>query len=439
MIKVNNHCNYIFLNSFKMKNFLFLTCMLGISLFAAQAQKFQGQPPIEIVPTTSKPIQKQWKGNFSFNDGNLTFSNDFKGARLNGIVQNGETTYTALITSENTPINTSPWYAFKVWAKEKKRIDLILTYQESAKHRYYPKLSTDGLHWSPLDSIAYTEYEKGDKDFGPGSLSLKAKMDIEVGPDTLWIAGQELHNSDQVSDWMDLQSQESHTTQETIGKSLENRDLKILAIGKKSQKNMLMVISRQHPPEVTGYLAMKAFVETIGSNSRLARKFRKKFTTYVVPLMNPDGVDNGHWRHNAGGVDLNRDWANFEQPETQAVKKFMENKVGETGGKFYFGIDFHSTWDDIYYTVDEKLEGNMPGLVPDWLEEIKTAFDRYDPNVRPSDEMEPTTVSRNYFFVNHGAEALVFEIGDNTSRDFLKEKGRISANILMEMMLDRLK
>jgi len=421
-----------------MKNILFLYYILGVSLFTLQAQKFQGQPPIEIVPTASKPIQKQWKGDFVFDDGSLTFSNDFDGARLNGIIQNDDNTYTALITSENTPINTSPWYAFKIWSEENKQIDLVLTYQESAKHRYYPKLSTDGLNWSPLDSVNYTEYKKGDGDFGPGSLSLKAKMTFEVGPDTLWVAGQELHNSHHVSDWIDLQSQERFITQQNIGKSREGRDLKMLTIGKETSKNMLMIISRQHPPEVTGYLAMKSFVETIGSDSKLARKFRKKFTTYVMPLMNPDGVDNGHWRHNAGGVDLNRDWANFEQPETQAVKKFMENKIDETGGKFYFGIDFHSTWDDIYYTVYRKLEGNMPGLIPDWLEKIKTAIDHYDPNIRPSDTMEPTTVSRNYFFVNYGAEALVFEIGDNTPREFLREKGKVSANILMEMMLDRL-
>ncbi|MGB5821681.1 MAG: M14 family metallopeptidase [Saonia sp.] len=421
-----------------MKNLILLFYILGFSLVTVQAQKFQGQPPIEIVPTASKPIQKQWKGNFSFKNENLTFSNDFKGARLNGIIHNDNHTYTALITPENTPINTSPWYAFKVWAKEKKQIDLVLTYQESAKHRYYPKLSRDGLNWLPLDSVDYTEYEKGDTDFGPGSLPLKVKLKLEVGPDTLWVAGQELHTSIHVSNWIDTQTQKRFITQENIGKSREGRDLKMLAIGKQTSKNMLMVISRQHPPEVTGYLAMKSFVETIASDSRLARKFRKKFTTYVVPLMNPDGVDNGHWRHNAGGVDLNRDWANFEQPETQAVKRFMENKIKETRGKFYFGIDFHSTWDDIYYTVDEKLEGNMPKLVPDWLEKIKTAINHYDPNIRPSDKMEPTTVSRNYFFVNYGAEALVFEIGDNTPREFLREKGRISANILMEMMLDRL-
>jgi hypothetical protein len=155
--------------------------------------------------------------------------------------------------------------------------------------------------------------------------------------------------------------------------------------------------------------------------------------------MNPDGVDNGHWRHNAGGIDLNRDWANFNQPETQAVKRFMEEKVKQTRGKFYFGIDFHSTWDDIYYTVDPKLKGNMPNLVSDWLDNIRQKLKGYDPNIRPNDKLEPTTVSRNYFFIEHGAEALVFEIGDNTPSDFLKEKAITGANELMRIMLERIK
>ena len=96
-----------------------------------------------------------------------------------------------------------------------------------------------------------------------------------------------------------------------------------------------MVFGRQHPPEVTGWLAMKAFVETLNGDSKLAKKFRKKYTTYVVPLMNPDGADLGHWRHNAGGVDLNRDWSQFHHPETQAVRDFLRKKTVE-GAKLYF-------------------------------------------------------------------------------------------------------
>lgn len=422
-----------------MKNTLFIMGMLALFQVRAQTPKFQGQPPIEIVATASKPTQAQWKGAFTFKDSDVVISNDFDGARLNGILKTNDSTYTALITAENTPINMSPWYAFKIWSAKAQSIQLVLTYQENSKHRYFPKTSSDGIHWASLDSINYTEYEKGNADFGAGSLPVSVRMQLTIGPDTLWVSGQELETSQRVSQWADSLALNAFVRKSSIGKSTQDRDLNLLTIGDPESKNMLIVISRQHPPEVTGYLAMKAFVNTLSSDSKLARKFRKKFTTYVIPLMNPDGVDNGHWRHNGGGIDLNRDWSNFNQPETRAVKAFMENKVEETQGKFYFGIDFHSTWDDIYYTVDPELKGNMPNLVYDWLDEIKAQVKGYDPNIKPNKDILPTTVSRNYFFAEYGAEALVFEIGDNTPRGFIKEKGSISANVLMKQMLQRIK
>ncbi len=423
--------------SLHMKRIGLLFVLLFTLTAYAQEKKYAGQPPITIVPTTSLPVQKQWKGEFTFPDSDISFSNDFIGARLNGVAKNQDGSFTVLITSENTPINMSPWYAFKVWSKSPRTIDVFLTYQQGAKHRYYPKLSTDGREWTAIDSTDYVEYEKGDADFGAGSLPVKVKLKLPVGKKALWVAGQELETSSHVKDWVNRISRKKFVTQQVIGQSTEGRDMNVVTIGKEKSKQMVMVISRQHPPEVTGYLAMRTFIETIASDSRLAKKFRRKYTVYVVPLMNPDGVDNGHWRHSKGGIDLNRDWSNFNQPETSSVRDFMNNRAADTKGKFFFGIDFHSTWDDIYYTVDPKLEGNMPGLVTDWLTAVKTALPNYEPNIKPNDQLIPTAVSRNYFFVAHGAESLVFEVGDNTPRDFLKEKAKVSANELMRLLLDR--
>ena len=42
--------------------------------------------------------------------------------------------------------------------------------------------------------------------------------------------------------------------------------------------------------------------------------------------MNPDGVDLGHWRHNANGVDLNRDWSYYNQPEIKQAVNFIEKE-----------------------------------------------------------------------------------------------------------------
>ncbi|MFC3414298.1 M14 family zinc carboxypeptidase [Algoriphagus hitonicola] len=105
-------------------------------------------------------------------------------------------------------------------------------------------------------------------------------------------------------------------------------------------------------------MALKSFVETICEDSEMAEKFRSKYNLYVMPMMNPDGVARGHWRHNVGGVDTNRDWINFNQPEPKALANFMEEKVRETSGKFVFAADFHATWEDIFYTINEDLEGN---------------------------------------------------------------------------------
>ncbi len=227
---------------------------------------------------------------------------------------------------------------------------------------------------------------------------------------------------------------------EEIGKSTEGRPIRMLKIGNRDAKNMMLVISRQHPPEVTGYFAMQAFVETIADKSKLSKDFRKDWAIYVVPLMNPDGVDNGHWRHNMGGIDLNRDWSAFNQPETQAVRDLLKKREAETGGKFYFGIDFHSTWEDIYYPmVKEFTDTNMPGLMWNWLNAIKANIPNYEPNIQPNARLEPTVVSRNYFLKAHQMEAIVFEIGDNTPRDFIKKKGQVGATELMKLMMARQK
>ena len=66
------------------------------------------------------------------------------------------------------------------------------------------------------------------------------------------------------------------------------------------------------------------------------------------------------------------------------------------------------------------------------------ALPGYEPYIKPNDQLVPTAVSRSYFFIEYGAEALVLEIGDNTPRHFLRQKGSTSANNLMELMLARL-
>lgn len=418
--------------------FLLLLLAANFALFAQDTGRpvYQGQAPTEEVDTTTRPVEKQLRRVFAFEEDGVYFSNRFDGARLNRVERTGGNEYAVHITPENAPVNMSPWYAFRVWSKKKREISVRLVYPEYARHRYAPLVSRDGLKWKPLAAKRITEIEPGTGSFGPESRPKSVVLRLKTGKRPLWIAAQELQTSRHVNAWTDELARRRGFRVREIGRSTEGRPLRALEMGDPDSRKMILVISRQHPPEVTGYLAMRAFVEEIAGGSKLAKRFRREWGVHVVPLMNPDGVDEGHWRHNAGGVDLNRDWTKFNQPEGRAVSEYLRLRERETGGRFYFGIDFHSTWDDIYYPLDkEHNDSHFPDLVHTWLERIRQAMPGYEPNIRPNARLHPAIVSRNYFYAAHKMEAIVFEIGDNTPRRFIRRKGRVGARELMKLLL----
>ncbi len=413
------------------------TVLLHISLLIAalwsckRDAQWEGQEPVKKVSTETVPIQLQYRGCFDLGAG-IYMSNEFEGARLNGVARTNDTLITVLITAENSPINMSPWYAFKLWSDDPREIYIKLTYPKDASHRYHPKVSPDGMNWLALDSASFRVTMKLIED---EQTAKDLTMKLSVGPDTVWVAAQEIITSEQLDQWMSRLETRSYVKRDTIGISHEGRPVSLLKIGESDDQRMIMVISRQHPPEVPGFLAMQAFVETLCADTELAEAFRSKYNTYVVPMANPDGVYHGHWRHNRGGVDLNRDWEDFNQPETSAIRDFMMQLTRSTGGKFYFGVDFHSTQEDIYYTIGPELEGNMPGLVPELIEATAQEFPDYTPNIKPRSEKDARITSTAFLFFEFGAEAITYEIGDHTPRDFIQRKGKVSAMKLMELML----
>lgn len=123
---------------------------------------------------------------------------------------------------------------------------------------------------------------------------------------------------------------------------------------------------RHHPLEVNGTIALMNFVETLAGSDETARAFRQEFKVVVVPLVNPDGVAAGHWRNNLGGVDLNRDWGPFRQPETQAVRDEIKYKR-EGEPPLALLLDFHSTQQDLFYVQGDDRPTRPPGFAREWL------------------------------------------------------------------------
>ncbi len=374
------------------------------------------------VDTTTKPISNQNKTIYKLSG--IGVRNDFPSARLNGFVQENDSTYIASIWPENFPINPSPWFAFKLWSEEEKEVHIKLDYSNGARHRYAPKLSSNGETWTLLDSTKVKKSPDG----------TTATLQVKVSTDTLWVAAQEIQDHRRVGEWTQKMAQNSNVTKASAGKSALGRELYHLNItnGAYENKPTVIIISRQHPPEVTGFLCMKSFVETIideGSKNGFLDKYR----IMVYPLMNPDGVDLGHYRHNTGGVDLNRDWSQYHQPEIKQVTSHMVRETATHKNDVVLGLDFHSTYKDVYYTPDERIERKIPDFTKAWLEKIRIAVGLEDINESPGMNERPT--SSAWFNRQFGATGITYEIGDDTPRDFIKVKGVESARAMMQLLL----
>ncbi|MEN8186806.1 MAG: M14 family metallopeptidase [Bacteroidota bacterium] len=350
-----------------MKNPIKLLIVVLLIFTSCKVQKLKTFDYKEPVDTTTKKIQYQEKKTYQYED--VYADNLFDGARLNNFEKINDSVFRATILPENEPINSSPHYAFNIWSDNLKNIALQL-YYPTAKHRYWPKYSVDDKNWTRLDSSKVN--------LADSIVELK----IQLNSKKLKIAAQEIKSSTYVKSWAKKQTNHIDVKYKTIGKSKLNRDLMMLEIGSGSpkDKDLILLFSRQHPPEVSGYLAIEAFVEELQKDNRLTKDFREKYRILVFPLLNPDGVDLGHWRHNAGGVDLNRDWAYYRQPETITIANYIIDYINNNKNNVILGVDFHSTYRDLYYTLKDDFKSKIYPFKDYWMSGIDNSLPGYSHN-----------------------------------------------------------
>jgi hypothetical protein len=151
--------------------------------------------------------------------------------------------------------------------------------------------------------------------------------------------------------------------------------------------------------------------------------------------MNPDGVDMGHWRHNAGGIDTNRDWSKYNQPEIKQAVTYIEKTLKKNKSNLVIGLDFHSTWYDIFYTNTDRDNTAMPNFVEQWFSDLENNIPNYNVNEASSNSDKP--VSKGWFLYAHNAVGITYEIGDKTPKDKIALFGKVSAEQMMKIMLTK--
>ena len=376
--------------------------------------------------SATRPIADQDRVTVSLEGLGVTVSNDFEGGRFSAAAADGDSVLVLRLEPENAPINNSAWYAFKAWAPTPDTLTVRLTYVDG-DHRYAPKVLAPGSsEWSLMDSSSVSFDE----------ASGDAWFRVPVGPDTVHVAGQEVLTSGYFDEWTESLAAMDGVSRHTFATTPRGRPLVMLQAGNPDAERHILLISRQHPPEVTGTVAFVSFLEEVLGDSPLARAFRTSFRIHAVPLMNPDGVDLGHWRHNTGGVDLNRDWVAFHQPETRAVRDEMAQILAAPESELWFFADFHSTNRDVFYTLDRSLDTRPNDVLDPWIDHISTSMPDYELEDAPSTGGFGV-VSRDWAWREHQAPGMVYEVGDDTPRPLIRQVARTAAEGTMEILLER--
>lgn len=399
----------------------FLECFVFLIFICCGPKKIDFERPVD---TTSRPIEFQVKKNFDFPMHQISFNNQFDGARINGVSKINDSVFKITVKPENEPINNSPYYSFELSSQSTQTIYLKFNYPKGYSHRYIPK-----QNWG--DGWKLTE----DKDIIIINNQTLFRLNKVFG--TGLISAQEIQNSNHVKNWIKtISKNKSYIKWDTVGKTNLGKPLWVLDIkkGPPNDKPLLLFFTRQHPPEVTGYFAFKSFIEELISDSPIAKAFFKKYRVLAFPLINPDGVDLGHWRHNASGVDTNRDWGRYRQPEIKSIVKFIHKIKKRDNNKIVMGLDFHSTYYDVFYTNVERESTPFPKFLDQWFEGMEKNIPNYKVNEKASNSTQP--VSKGWLLYGNKAIGVTYEIGDETPREKIDLIGKTSANILMKLLID---
>lgn len=347
-------------------------------------------PPPSIQPTL--PAQ-------GCSSSSVTIAFDFEGASQSRCAVEGEREFSILVEPEHAPpINPSPWYAFRYSAQPGDDVAITLRY-DGADHRYPPEWRSGGA----MQVLDIDLFARG----------RTATFAVPAGAAT--VSAQELFTGARYEALLDELTANDSARRITLGQSRAGRPIEALTLGQPTAPNLIVLLGRAHPPEVSGAVAMESFLRRIAQLVTSGRLDPARFQVLAVPLLNPDGVALGHWRANLGATDLNRDWGIFAQPETAAVKAWLDAlPEGVTPAVM---LDFHSTERNLFYVQGAgETTPAQEQFLQGWLGQQAGRLPGYDFTIERPNANPGSGTSKNWFNAAYAIPAYTYEAGDEVDR-----------------------
>jgi predicted deacylase len=404
--------------------------LLLLALFAAMSATVgvsaQGTAVEADAPKRREifPLQDRRSWSFEEEGGSVAIDNEFSGARVNACERVGPLDYKIVSSPENLPINPSPWFAFRVTSAVEREITVRIVITAS-KSRPRPHVSRDG---GPFERVATKDWEGGE---GAKECVLR----VRVGPAPTIVASNHLIGVAEIEAWTDMMAKRLSVEPREIGRSMAGRAIRAFEFGAADTREVVVVIGRQHPPEVSGSVGLSRFIEAIAADTEIARAFRARFRILCVPLVNPDGVHEGNWRSTLDGIDANRDWGPFTQIETRVVRDAILAFAQVPGRKARLLLDFHATSKDIFYVPPEDAALDPPNFAPRWLDAIARRFPDYAVESSAAHNVKEWTFKR-WAFETFAAPGITYELGSATPHERIARIVTGAAEEAMRLLLE---
>lgn len=135
----------------------------------------------------------------------------------------------------------------------------------------------------------------------------------------------------------------SKFTVQTVGKSIEGRDLTLISIG--TGKINVFLWSQMHGDEPTATQAIFDILNFLISDEFADenKEILSNSTLHFLPMLNPDGAEQFK-RRNTLGIDINRDALRLQSPESQTLKRIRDSLNAD------FGFNLHDQ--SVYYNAE---------------------------------------------------------------------------------------
>jgi hypothetical protein len=100
----------------------------------------------------------------------------------------------------------------------------------------------------------------------------------------------------------------------------------------------------------------------------------------------------------------------------------------------FYGIDFHSTNENIFYPIDEEVKTEPDNVTQKWTKTVLNNHSDVEFTIEEFDTSSP--IAKNWFYHTFGIDAVTYEVSDNIEPEKIEHISRSAARSLMRLLME---